>query len=156
MSLCPVDYWEPGLGRCICEGRIHRANMSYRKELVQVGAVVVAIIEDNDFGVADSNASLTDNGRSSKTQTSPVLSDIFVERQFQDQKWGPQHHEDPVLWLAILMEEVGEVAEEVSSDNPLLTILQEKMTLLGAECKRYLDANVFPATHDQEPTIGEA
>ncbi len=24
MSRCPIDYWEPGLGPCICEGRVHK------------------------------------------------------------------------------------------------------------------------------------
>lgn len=40
-----------------------------------------------------------------------VLDEIQQERQRQDAKWGEQNH-DPVTWLAILTEEVGEVAEQ--------------------------------------------
>lgn len=35
---------------------------------------------------------------------------VLDERERQDDKWGVQNH-DPVWWLAILTEEVGEVAQ---------------------------------------------
>jgi len=35
---------------------------------------------------------------------------ICDERQRQDEKWGSDRHLDPLLWLAILGEEFGEVA----------------------------------------------
>ena len=38
-----------------------------------------------------------------------ILDEVFDERGFQDEKWGEQNH-PPVFWLAILTEEVGEVA----------------------------------------------
>ena len=38
--------------------------------------------------------------------------DVERERRAQDLKWGEQNH-DPLQWLAILTEEVGEVAQEV-------------------------------------------
>jgi NTP pyrophosphatase (non-canonical NTP hydrolase) len=41
-----------------------------------------------------------------------VLRDVVKERQRQDAKWGPQDHH-PVWWMSILMEEVGEAAQEV-------------------------------------------
>ena len=37
---------------------------------------------------------------------------VARERQRQDQKWGEQNHE-AAFWLAIMVEEVGEVASEV-------------------------------------------
>lgn len=37
---------------------------------------------------------------------------IQIERNAQDEKWGPQHHSDE-KWLAILMEEVGEAAKAI-------------------------------------------
>lgn len=37
---------------------------------------------------------------------------IRCERARQDEKWGEQNHEDET-WLAILMEEVGELAEAI-------------------------------------------
>jgi NTP pyrophosphatase (non-canonical NTP hydrolase) len=40
----------------------------------------------------------------------PVLTDVGYERQRQENKWGEQNH-DGGIWLAILTEEVGEVAQ---------------------------------------------
>ncbi len=48
-----------------------------------------------------------------------VLGEIWHERVKQDAQWGEQNHSDPE-WLAILMEEVGEVSEcvvEMRFDN---------------------------------------
>jgi len=39
---------------------------------------------------------------------STALEDIQKERDSQDARWGQQNH-DPLTWLAILGEEVGEV-----------------------------------------------
>ena len=36
--------------------------------------------------------------------------DVQNERERQDEKWGEQNH-DPITWVAILMEEVGELAQ---------------------------------------------
>jgi len=40
------------------------------------------------------------------------LSEILTERERQDQKWGEQDHES-LYWLAILTEEIGEVAQAI-------------------------------------------
>ena len=42
--------------------------------------------------------------------TPQVLVEVMNERKKQDKKWGEQNH-DPVTWVAILMEEVGELAQ---------------------------------------------
>lgn len=39
-----------------------------------------------------------------------VVISIIAERERQDKKWGSQRHLEPLLWNAILGEEVGEVA----------------------------------------------
>jgi len=44
-----------------------------------------------------------------------VAVDILAERQRQEAKWGQQNHDD-FVWLAILMEEIGE-AVKVLLDN---------------------------------------
>ena len=41
---------------------------------------------------------------------SKALVDILAERAKQDKKWGEQNH-DPYVWIAILTEEVGELAQ---------------------------------------------
>ncbi len=45
-----------------------------------------------------------------------IVNDIFQERKRQDAKWGEQNHDDE-RWLAILTEEVGELAQEVLHDE---------------------------------------
>ena len=40
-----------------------------------------------------------------------ILDEILNERNRQDKKWGVQNHK-PIEWVAILTEEVGEVAKE--------------------------------------------
>lgn len=42
-----------------------------------------------------------------------IFKEIKKERERQDQLWGKQNHE-PLLWLSILMEEVGEASKEIS------------------------------------------
>ena len=43
---------------------------------------------------------------------SEIFKAISNERDRQEQKWGEQNHSD-LKWLAILMEEVGEVAQTI-------------------------------------------
>lgn len=78
-------------------GEVHD-RVSFREELIQVAAVAVAIVEDMDTGSA------------SRDGLAQVIADVGAERMRQQQKWGDQHHDDPIVWLAILAEEVGEVA----------------------------------------------
>ncbi len=41
-----------------------------------------------------------------------ALLDIINERKRQNEKWGEQNHE-PIWWLGILMEEIGELAQAI-------------------------------------------
>jgi len=96
--------------------------MNLREELIQVAAVAVAWIEDIDLGRADSLAPHAKGG----FHEDNVLRQVTKERMRQDYKWGIQHHE-PVTWLAILAEEVGELSvmwdgqppESLSSEQEL-------------------------------------
>lgn len=47
-------------------------------------------------------------------ETRKALVDVANERIRQDQKWGRQRHDFPV-WLTVLMEEVGELAQATLS-----------------------------------------
>ena len=69
-----------------------------RAELIQVAAVAVAIVEDLDYG------------KTGAPSSAPTLREVWRERERQDDKWGPQHH-DPTVWLAILGEEFGEACQ---------------------------------------------
>jgi NTP pyrophosphatase (non-canonical NTP hydrolase) len=46
-----------------------------------------------------------------------VLLDIIKERKSQDEKWGSQRDLDPLLWNAILGEEVGEVSKAILEND---------------------------------------
>lgn len=49
-----------------------------------------------------------------------VLEEVAGERFRQHGKWGEQHHGLP-MWMAILMEEVGEAAKEVNEATSRLS-----------------------------------
>jgi NTP pyrophosphatase (non-canonical NTP hydrolase) len=59
--------------------------------------------------------------------TTSVFVEVEKQRDFQDEKWGQQDH-DPLVWLAILMEEVGEVAEAIVRGHQ--TMIQDYRTEL--------------------------
>lgn len=46
-----------------------------------------------------------------------VMRKVVAEREKQDSKWGSQRHLTRERWLAILVEEVGEVAEAILEDD---------------------------------------
>lgn len=48
----------------------------------------------------------------SRTPADQALVEVLAERKRQNEKWGVQNHPMPV-WLAILSEEVGEMAQEI-------------------------------------------
>lgn len=45
-----------------------------------------------------------------------TLSAVMAEGMRQDAKWGEQNH-DPEVWLAVLTEEVGELAQAMLADR---------------------------------------
>lgn len=74
----------------------------YVQELLQVAAVAIAAIENYYEGCADARSPKSDE----------VLLMVKGERYKQDAKWGLQNHWRHE-WLAILVEEVGEVARAI-------------------------------------------
>lgn len=60
-----------------------------------------------------------------------ILYEIAQERKKQNAKWGEQNHK-PIEWIAILTEEVGEVAKEALDHhfkNPYINAIGEKQEL---------------------------
>ena len=52
------------------------------------------------------------------TNQDSIIQDVIAERRRQDTMWGVQNHDD-FVWLTILSEEVGEVAEAIlETRNP--------------------------------------
>jgi len=67
------------------------------------------------------------------------LGDILAERKAQDAKWGYVQHDGP-KWLSILMEEVGEMCQDINQGNDykeeLIQVTAVAMSWLEAiECK---------------------
>ena len=80
--------------------------MSYQKELIQVAAVAIAALQDFNYG----STKLDEDTDEGFLYLETLLDEIREERRRQEAKWGPQTH-DPMKWMVILMEEVGETAE---------------------------------------------
>lgn len=59
---------------------------------------------------------VTPNAMLGYAEESTALADVAAERRHQDTKWGEQNHTG-LYWLAILTEEVGEVAKALITDN---------------------------------------
>lgn len=98
----------------------------FRQEIVQTAAVAVAILEDLMYGTA---FGLGPGARMDfqKTQTDQLIYSIVDERERQDKKWGPQHH-NAHTWMAILAEEMGEAARELG-DVPTKLVTESNRDL---------------------------
>lgn len=116
------------------------------EELVQVAAVAHATGVDLLSG---------------STEDSPAWDEVAFgirdERHAQEAKWGAQTHE-PTEWLAILVEEVGEVADAIPIDFDLpqeLLALQNDVSRVGAKARKILENYEWPearhrAIHEAE------
>ena len=64
-----------------------------------------------------------------------ALQEIRAERARQDAKWGADRRLDPRTWLAVLVEEVGEVARadlEEDYDNYVVELIQVAAVAVAA------------------------
>ena len=66
---------------------------------------------------------------------------VDIEREKQETKWGEQNHNPPV-WLAILAEEVGELATAILNNkfgglrhDRRQDIIDNELVQIGAVCK---------------------
>lgn len=65
----------------------------------------------------------------------PILNEVLLERMAQDKKWGERNH-DPMTWIVILTEEVGEAAKEVLCcyPNSLAQYRKEMIQVAAVAC----------------------
>lgn len=68
---------------------------------------------------------------------SEIIKEIEAERSRQDEKWGEQNHDLPV-WLAVLTEEVGEVAKAILEARAALPGNQMASTLYIEDLRKEL------------------
>jgi len=78
-----------------------------------------------------------------KITATQCVGEILRERCAQDAKWGEQNH-PPLQWLAILTEEVGELAKEVNEhhwrEQPnTLTKLRAELVQVAAVAVAWLE-----------------
>lgn len=116
-------------------------NDAYRKELVQVAAVCLAAAQVDDVGTTSlGNDNEGVNGRFALER---LLNEVREERRRQELKWGTRTGEmaKPVEWLCVLMEEVGEVAEEIAktTPQPMLGIVSD-IVAVGNVARAILEA----------------
>lgn len=111
---------------------------NYRKELVQVAAACLAAAQVADV---DTTSLGTDNeGVKGRFSLEALLNETREERRRQELKWGTRHQEDATLefWLDVIMEEVGEVAQEVQSVKGSST-MADAMVKLGERARAKLE-----------------
>ena len=80
--------------------------MSYGNELIQVAAVALAAWQDKYSG----STKLDTTGTNILAE---LIHRVVIERELQEEKWGTRRGVLPAQWLAILVEEVGEVARAI-------------------------------------------
>ena len=66
---------------------------------------------------------------------------VAKERELQDNKWGEQNHGNK-LWLAILVEEVGEAAALVNEVAPIDWTLAYELIQVMAVCKVWIECGL--------------
>ncbi len=70
-----------------------------------------------------------------------ALGDLLQERKAQDAKWGYVEN-DPTTWASILMEEVGEMCQDINQGNDY----QEELVQVAAVAMSWLEAIECKAT----------
>lgn len=87
-----------------------------------------------------------------------VFAAIIKERAEQDKKWATQNHPAPI-WLAILTEEVGEVAEIVIEANfdgdPFYGELEHELTQIAAVAVAWLERIKRNRDQPKAPKVGD-
>jgi hypothetical protein len=75
-----------------------KTKTEYYRELIQVAASAIAALEDF-----------------SKLRPEYIYQDISIERERQDLKFGiaRDRDHDPLIWMAVILEELAETAQEI-------------------------------------------
>ena len=80
-----------------------KVSPNYETELIQLAASAFAALMDLRL----------QRGESHTSATLDIAAKIYQERTRQDDKFGMPQNLDPLVWVAILLEELAEVAEEI-------------------------------------------
>lgn len=85
---------------------------NYDKELVQVAASAIAALVDYQLNTIYKDVAKTEEDVDNVTNI--VIKWVLQERKRQDAKFKPlPRNLDPLVWLAVIVEEIAEVAEEI-------------------------------------------
>ncbi len=77
-----------------------------------------------------------------------IWDEILTERKRQDQKWGADRRQHHMIWLTILVEEVGELAEAILK-NEVENIWKELIHVLAVGVAYAEDALRKEAGYDE-------
>lgn len=69
-----------------------------------------------------------------------IIEAIRMERLKQDERWGPEQDHDSGTWLAILTEEVGEVANSLLSMKDPTKLTEAELVQVAAVTLAWLEA----------------
>ena len=111
----------------------------YRTELVQVAASCLAAAQ---VAEVDTTSLGTDNeGVRGRMSLERLLNEVRDERRRQELKWGTRSSEtaSPAHWLAVIGEEVGEVAEEIRKARPHGEGFVDEVIALGKKAREILE-----------------
>lgn len=113
--------------------------MSYRSELIQVAASALAAAQVDDVDTTALDP-LSPEGCAGRHAFERLLLEVRKERYLQEIKWGTRHSREapPEFWLAVIGEEIGEVAEE-AVQNHILTGFLQAVVLLGKRARAILE-----------------
>ena len=121
---------------------------NYQTEMIQSAAVIIAALTsdiDGQTGVPDPLDPRVATPR--LMTTLKIQHAIHRERERQEETWGSQSH-SRAFWLAILVEEIGEVAEELITNefepsfaNLQLAMMLQDLAQLGLLAKNILEAH---------------
>jgi NTP pyrophosphatase (non-canonical NTP hydrolase) len=99
----------------------------------------------DSFGVPYNDDPELDARTEADALTMRVLKHVIDERRLQDAKWGSQRQLPPEVWLAILTEKVGEVAEQIleaRAGNADVRDLRNELIQVAAVATTWLEALV--------------
>ena len=110
----------------------------YRGELIQVAASALVAAQVAEIGTTALD--VTNEGVAGRFALERLLDEVRKERRFQEHKFGVRGKEaDPYFWLLVLLEEVGEVAEEVAKTRETVDNITKTAIALGTTARHLLE-----------------
>lgn len=142
-----LERHKPNIDELVADkgGDANSGNRSESPDIAEAGAEACGRSEPITHIGSASGAQAGESAHVGKPEPAPASSSpseewqLFVagERAKQDRKWGEQNHND-IKWLAVLVEEVGEIAQAILKDDMSATV--EEMIQSSAVLQAWYEA----------------